>query len=100
MATLLEFRRVLTRTEGTRKGVTATRGHKGAKSRSGYAKKIGFEGGQMPLQKRLPKFGFTNNNKITYSVVNLDTLQNLVDEKRINDVVDFEIGRASCRERE
>src|SRR5690625_2389081 len=88
------------RGQGTGKGGTATRGHKGAKSRSGYAKKIGFEGGQMPLQKRLPKFGFTNNNKITYSVVNLDTLQNLVAEKRINDVVDFEIGRASCRERE
>ena len=78
------------RGQGTGKGGTATRGHKGAKSRSGYAKKIGFEGGQMPLQKRLPKFGFTNNNKITYAVVNLDTLQNLVDEKRINDVVDFE----------
>lgn len=77
------------RGQGTGKGGTATRGHKGAKSRSGYAKKIGFEGGQMPLQKRLPKFGFTNNNKKTYSVVNLDTLQNLVDEKRINDVVDF-----------
>jgi len=78
------------RGQGTGKGGTATRGHKGAKSRSGYAKKIGFEGGQMPLQKRLPKFGFTNRNKITYAVVNLDTLQNLVDEKRINDVVDFE----------
>ena len=78
------------RGQGSGKGGTATRGHKGAKSRSGYAKKIGFEGGQMPLQKRLPKFGFTNNNKITYAVVNLDTLQNLVDEKRINDVVDFE----------
>lgn len=78
------------RGQGSGKGGTATRGHKGAKSRSGYAKKIGFEGGQMPLQKRVPKFGFTNRNKITYALVNLDTLQNLVDEKRINDVVDFE----------
>lgn len=78
------------RGQGSGKGGTATRGHKGAKSRSGYAKKIGFEGGQMPLQIRLPKFGFTNRNKVTYAVVNLDTLQNLFDEKKINDVVDFE----------
>lgn len=78
------------RGQGSGKGGTATRGHKGAKSRSGYSKKIGFEGGQMPLQIRLPKFGFTNRNKVTYAVVNLDTLQHLVDEKTINDVVDFE----------
>lgn len=78
------------RGQGSGKGGTATRGHKGAKSRSGYSKKIGFEGGQMPLQIRLPKFGFTNRNKVTYAVVNLDTLQNLVDEKTINDVIDFE----------
>lgn len=78
------------RGQGSGKGGTATRGHNGAKSRSGYAKKIGFEGGQMPLQIRLPKYGFTNRNKITYAVVNLDTLQHLVEEKRINDVVDFE----------
>lgn len=78
------------RGQGSGKGGTATRGHKGAKSRSGYSKKIGFEGGQMPLQIRLPKFGFTNRNKVTYAVVNLDTLQHLVDEKKVNDVVDFE----------
>lgn len=78
------------RGQGSGKGGTATRGHKGAKSRSGYAKKIGFEGGQMPLQIRVPKYGFTNRNKTTYAVVNLDTLQHLFDEKRINDVVDFE----------
>lgn len=78
------------RGQGSGKGGTATRGHKGAKSRSGYSKKVGFEGGQMPLQIRLPKFGFTNRNKVTYAVVNLDTLQNLFDEKKINDVVDFE----------
>ena len=78
------------RGQGSGKGGTATRGHKGAKSRSGYSKKIGFEGGQMPLQIRVPKFGFTNRNRITYAEVNLDRLQQLVDEKRINDVVDFE----------
>lgn len=78
------------RGQGSGKGGTATRGHKGAKSRSGYAKKAGFEGGQMPLQIRVPKFGFTNRNRITYQVVNLDTLQQLVDEKKINDVIDFE----------
>ena len=78
------------RGQGSGKGGTATRGHKGAKSRSVYSKKVGFEGGQMPLQIRLPKFGFTNRNKVTYAVVNLDTLQNLFDEKKINDVVDFE----------
>ncbi len=78
------------RGQGTGKGGTATRGHKGAKSRSGYSKKIGFEGGQMPLQIRVPKFGFKNRNRITYKVVNLDTLQQLVDENKVNDVVDFE----------
>lgn len=65
------------RGEGSGKGGTATRGHKGAKSRSGYSKKIGFEGGQMPLQRRVPKFGFTNPNRIEYKAINLDTLQNL-----------------------
>ncbi|HLS30025.1 MAG TPA: 50S ribosomal protein L15 [Flavobacteriaceae bacterium] len=72
------------------KGRTSTRGHKGAKSRSGYAKKIGFEGGQMPLQRRLPKFGFTNVNYREYQVVNLGRLQELVDENRISDKVDFD----------
>ncbi|TYB79366.1 50S ribosomal protein L15 [Bizionia myxarmorum] len=78
------------RGQGSGKGGTATRGHKGAKSRSGYSKKVGFEGGQMPLQRRVPKFGFTNVNRIEHQGVNLDTLQKLVDEKKINDVVDFE----------
>jgi large subunit ribosomal protein L15 len=58
-------------------GSTAGRGHKGAKSRSGYSKKFGFEGGQMPLQRRIPKFGFKNNNKIYYKAVNLDALETL-----------------------
>lgn len=78
------------RGEGSGKGGTATRGHKGAKSRSGYSKKIGFEGGQMPLQRRVPKFGFTNRNRVAYQGVNLDTLQRLVDEGKIKDTVDVD----------
>ncbi|WP_179005293.1 50S ribosomal protein L15 [Winogradskyella forsetii] len=78
------------RGQGSGKGGTATRGNKGAKSRSGYSKKLGFEGGQMPLQRRVPKFGFTNINRVEYQGINLDTLQQLVDEKKIKDSVDFE----------
>lgn len=63
-------------------GSTAGRGHKGAQSRSGYHKKFGFEGGQMPLQRRIPKFGFKNNNKVYYKAINLDTLEELA--KKIN----------------
>lgn len=79
------------RGQGSGKGGTATRGHKGAKSRSGYSKKLGFEGGQMPLQRRVPKFGFTNINRVAYQGVNLDKLQELVDNKKIKDTVDFQI---------
>ena len=79
------------RGQGSGKGGTATRGHKGAKSRSGYSKKLGFEGGQMPLQRRVPKFGFTNINRIEYQGINLDTLQQLVDDKKIEDTVDFDV---------
>jgi large subunit ribosomal protein L15 len=78
------------RGEGSGKGGTATRGHKGAKSRSGYSKKIGFEGGQMPLQRRVPKFGFTNINRKEYQGINLDTLQLLFDDKKIKDTVDLD----------
>ena len=78
------------RGEGSGKGGTSTRGHKGAKSRSGYSKKIGFEGGQMPLQRRVPKFGFNNRNRKEYQGVNLDTLQKLVDDGKIKDTVDFQ----------
>ncbi|EPR73040.1 LSU ribosomal protein L15p (L27Ae) [Winogradskyella psychrotolerans RS-3] len=78
------------RGQGSGKGGTATRGHKGAKSRSGYSKKLGFEGGQMPLQRRVPKFGFTNINRVEYQGINLDTLQKLIDEKVIKDSVSFE----------
>lgn len=78
------------RGQGSGKGGTATRGHKGAKSRSGYSKKLGFEGGQMPLQRRVPKFGFTNINRKEYRGINLDTLQELVDNKVIKGTVTFE----------
>ncbi|MEN3322784.1 50S ribosomal protein L15 [Mariniflexile soesokkakense] len=78
------------RGQGSGKGGTATRGHKGAKSRSGYSKKVGFEGGQMPLQRRVPKFGFTNINRVEYQGINLDTLQQLADDKKVGDTVDFE----------
>jgi len=72
----------LGRGQGSGKGGTATRGHKGAKSRSGYSKKLGFEGGQMPLQRRIPKFGFKNINRVEYKPVNLSKLQELIDSKK------------------
>lgn len=71
-------------------GSTAGRGHKGAKSRSGYSKKFGFEGGQMPLQRRVPKFGFKNNNKIYYKSVNLDSLE-LIAEKNKGAEISFQL---------
>ena len=74
------------RGEGSGKGGTATRGHKGAKSRSGYSRKIGFEGGQMPLFRRVPKFGFKNINRVEYRGINISTLQKLVDDKKIKAV--------------
>jgi len=81
----------LGRGQGSGKGGTAARGHKGAKSRSGYSRKIGFEGGQMPLQRRVPKFGFTNINRKEFSGVNLDTLQELVDAGKLTDTVDLDV---------
>jgi len=74
------------RGQGSGYGGTATRGHKGAKSRSGYSKKIGFEGGQMPLQRRVPKYGFTNINRVEYKAVNLDVIQALVDRKNLTEI--------------
>ena len=71
---------------GSGKGGTSTRGHKGAKSRSGYSHKIGFEGGQMPLQRRLPKFGFKNINRVEYKPINLDLLQTLATAKGIEKI--------------
>lgn len=79
----------IARGEGSKKGGTSTRGHKGAKSRSGYSRKIGFEGGQMPLQRRVPKFGFTNPNRKEYRGINLHTLQLLVDNKKVKDTIDL-----------
>jgi large subunit ribosomal protein L15 len=80
----------IARGEGSGHGGTATRGHKGQKSRSGYSRKIGFEGGQMPLQRRVPKFGFTNINRKEYQGINLDKLQSLVDSGVITDTVNLE----------
>ena len=80
----------IARGEGSGKGGTSTRGHKGAKSRSGYSRKIGFEGGQMPLQRRVPKFGFKNFNRKEYAGINLDTLQSLVDAGKLKDSVTIE----------
>jgi len=74
------------RGQGSGYGGTSTRGHKGAKSRSGYSSKIGFEGGQMPLQRRVPKFGFKNINRVEYKGINLDSIQSLVDNKNITEI--------------
>ena len=71
---------------GSGKGGTSTRGHKGAKSRSGYSRKIGFEGGQMPLQRRLPKFGFKNINRVEYKAINLDLLETLATAKNLQKI--------------
>ncbi|MFW5761413.1 MAG: 50S ribosomal protein L15 [Cyclobacteriaceae bacterium] len=73
-------RKRIGRGQGSGRGGTSTKGHKGAKSRSGYSQKRGFEGGQMPLQRRVPKFGFKNRNRIEYKAVNLDVIQQLVDQ--------------------
>ena len=79
-------RKRIGRGAGSGLGGTSTRGHKGAKSRSGYSKKVGFEGGQMPLQRRVPKFGFKNINRVEYKAVNLDTIQTLADAKNLTKV--------------
>ncbi len=71
---------------GSGHGGTATRGHKGAQSRSGYSRKLGFEGGQMPLQRRLPKFGFTNLKRVEYKAINLSTLEELAAKKELQEV--------------
>ena len=79
-------RRRLGRGPGSGLGGTSTRGHKGAKARSGYKRKIGFEGGQMPLQRRLPKFGFKNINRVDYQVVNLSSIQKLAETKNLEKI--------------
>lgn len=78
------------RGQGSGRGGTSTKGHKGAQSRSGYSAKGGFEGGQMPLQRRVPKFGFTNPNRVEYKTLNLDSLQILVDKTKAS-VVDEQL---------
>jgi len=78
----------LGRGQGSGKGGTSTRGHKGAKSRSGYSRKIGFEGGQMPLQRRVPKYGFKNVNRVEYKAINLNTLQELAEKNNL-EKIDF-----------
>jgi large subunit ribosomal protein L15 len=79
----------LGRGQGSGKGGTSARGHKGAKSRSGYSQKVGFEGGQMPLQRRLPKFGFNNIHRVEYKPINLSDIQKLVEKTQTNKV-DFD----------
>ena len=79
-------RKRIGRGQGSGRGGTSTRGHKGAKSRSGYSRKVGFEGGQMPLYRRLPKFGFKNINRIEYVGVNLDTLNDLFERTQVKDI--------------
>ena len=80
----------LGRGQGSGKGGTSTRGHKGAKSRSGYSKKIGFEGGQMPLQRRVPKYGFKNINRKEFKGINISTLQTLAEHHNL-EKIDFEV---------
>ena len=81
-----QTRKRVGRGAGSGLGGTSTRGHKGAKSRSGYSKKIGFEGGQMPLQRRVPKFGFKNINRVEYKAINLDTIQKLAEANNLTKV--------------
>ena len=79
------------RGQGSGKGGTSTKGHKGQKARAGYSQKIGFEGGQMPLQRRLPKFGFKNINRKEFRAINLDTIQTLIDTKNISGDITKEV---------
>ncbi len=82
----VKTRKRIGRGTGSGLGGTSTRGHKGAKSRSGYSKKIGFEGGQMPIQRRLPKFGFKSLNKIVYKPINLSTLETLAESASLTKI--------------
>ena len=82
----IKTRKRIGRGPGSGLGGTSTRGHKGAKSRSGYKNKIGFEGGQMPIQRRLPKFGFKNINRVEYKAINIETLQSLAEAKNLSKI--------------
>ena len=90
----IKGRKRLGRGEGSKRGGTSTKGNKGAQSRSGYKRRKGFEGGQMPLQRRIPKFGFKNHNRVEYKVVNIATLQELAEKKNIN-AFNLEVFRAN-----
>ena len=79
-------RKRIGRGQGSGRGGTSTKGHKGAQSRTGYSRKVGFEGGQMPLQRRIPKGGFKNINRVEYAAINLDVLQNLADSLKVNKI--------------
>jgi len=79
-------RKRIARGEGSGKGGTSTRGHKGQKSRSGYSKKVGFEGGQMPLQRRVPKFGFKNINRVEYKAINIGVIQELAEKQGLDSI--------------
>ena len=83
-------RKRIGRGPGSGKGGTSTRGHKGAKQRSGYKTKIGFEGGQMPLQRRVPKFGFKNFNRVEYKAVNIEMLQSIAESKKLQ-AIDLQV---------
>ena len=86
----IKKRKRIARGQGSGKGGTSTKGHKGAQSRSGYSRKFGFEGGQMPLYRRVPKFGFKNINRVSYRGINIDTLQKLADKNNIAEI-DIEV---------
>ncbi|PTX15174.1 LSU ribosomal protein L15P [Pontibacter mucosus] len=89
----VKARKRIGRGPGSGRGGTSTRGHKGAKSRSGYSQKAGFEGGQMPLQRRVPKYGFKNINRVEYKAINLDVIQALA-ESTNETVINFDFFRA------
>ena len=82
----VKTRKRVGRGAGSGLGGTSTRGHKGAKSRSGYSRKVGFEGGQMPIQRRLPKFGFKNINRVEFKAINLETLQVIADSNNLTKI--------------
>jgi len=82
----VKTRKRIGRGTGSGLGGTSTKGHKGQKSRSGYSKKIGFEGGQMPIQRRLPKFGFKNINRVEYKAINIDVLEALATSKKLSKI--------------
>lgn len=90
----VKTRKRIGRGPGSGLGGTSTRGHKGAKSRSGYSKKLGFEGGQMPIQRRLPKFGFKNINRVEYAPINLSVLQALAEARQLTSISPAELAEA------